>query len=186
MVNSQAHWRAWSIYTLFSFGLISLSQPANANYVNWSAQQIGVARAVQQEIALNQQLSSIFDLKQVVVAAEDDELLRVNKQRFNSALDELQLMRLELATGKVCVDLVLDAGMRVVHTGQRVFETPSEHVKLHSNFLAITRFCEGIAEIRIEAAGWTRKPYQKARQIRLEAEVQLAKVKEAVEQRNHE
>lgn len=180
MVNSRAQW-TWSVYTLSSFILLAMAQPAIARNTKVCVQQVEGAKAVKQEIALNQQFSSIFDLKQVVVAAQDDELLQMKKQRFNSALDELQRARLLLAAGNSSLDLVLDAGKRVLQAGIEVFDDPNEQIKLHSSFLAVTKFCEGVAAVRVETAGWHRNQLRMARYYRLEAEVQLAKAKETIE-----
>lgn len=173
----------WPFSVLFLFTLLASDQVVTAKTQDEKIHQIGVANVTQREIALSQKLSTLFDLKQVVITDQDDEHLRIKKQRFNSALIELQSSRLEFATGKSALDLVLGAGKCVVEAGQRIFEDPNEHVKLHSSFLAVAKYCEGVTAIRIEAAGWHRSQLDMALNHRLEAEVQLAKAKEAFDSR---
>lgn len=108
---------------------------------------------------------------------KDDELHKLLKARYNAALGEVQGMYHLYQAGRSSLELLPDAGHRLVLSGLELCETPAEKIELLSQVVELYKGVESLAQARYQAARGTEVDIHRTRYHRLDAEIQLLRVK---------
>jgi hypothetical protein len=108
----------------------------------------------------------------------DDELRKLLKARYNEDLAEMQgLFFLYQYKGFDNLDAVTGSAQRLMQAGLEVHDTPAEKVTLLTQYVDLARTFEQAAQARYEAAKAPKSEVHRARFQRLDAEIQLLRIK---------
>src|SRR4051794_34630252 len=117
-------------------------------------------------------------LKPAVVGKDDAELLRLRKERYNAALEIVQLQLVRVESGRGNVGPVGPAIERVVVAGLELEPGPKERLALIEEAIRFAKHVEELAKLRFDAGQVPKDEVALARFIRLGAEIRLAREKE--------
>jgi hypothetical protein len=123
----------------------------------------------------------IVKLQPLEAAPGDDELRKLQKERYNEALSEVQGLYTMYQAARTSLEAVADAGQRLVKAGLDVGSTPAEKVALLTKYVELARLAEEIAKARQQSARGTGMDVHRARYQRLDAEIQLLRAKREME-----
>jgi hypothetical protein len=128
---------------------------------------------------LDGDLKTITDLKPVAAADGDAALLKLQKERFNTRLKLAQTqVRLYRAGASAIVELV-DAVNRLAQCGIELEAVPADRLKWHQLRVNLLKAYEDQAEQAVKAGTSTEIHLLNARATRLDAEIELQKLKDA-------
>jgi beta-lactamase regulating signal transducer with metallopeptidase domain len=112
----------------------------------------------------------------LTVAASDDELQQLLKERYNVALAYVRSNYRQLEAGREGPDKVADAGRRVVDAELALHPDSASEIQARERYLKFARIIEALAGLAADRQ--LRPEYaQGAREIRLNAEIQLLQAK---------
>jgi hypothetical protein len=113
-------------------------------------------------------------------ARGDDELRKLQKERYNAALKELQLRGELVAAGKdTPLDGIYDAAGRLLDAELDLAETPAERVAVRQKQVGVSKEVEAMTKRYADAGNAKVSPadVEKARYARLTAEMNLLRAK---------
>lgn len=120
-----------------------------------------------------------FGLKKVTIDPKEDELVQLQKRRFNEAVDEAEAKMKSYEIGRGSLIDLLDSSRRLAESGLDVFVKPDERIRLLTRYRDFTKLTEKITTARYEAAISPKEDLHLARYQRLDAEIALLKAKRA-------
>lgn len=120
---------------------------------------------------------AFMGIKPLTMNAKDDELLRLQKERFNSAVRELHTTEQIYIGGLTTIELVMKAGKRVVVAGLEIFDTPSDRIELLTNYLALAKLRDNNKQFNLVAGNEDQLSALLSRYERLDVEILLLREK---------
>jgi hypothetical protein len=120
---------------------------------------------------------AILKAKPLKPAPGDDELRKLLIARYNVAVAEMQARYAEISAGRANCDIAVEAARHLVDSGIELTDKPAEQLAFREKFLELAKEVERIIEAQVEAGKTGVGDLEKARYLRLDAEVQLLKVK---------
>jgi hypothetical protein len=130
-------------------------------------------------------LSSYKPLKAV---PKDDELRKLQVERYNAALEELQPLAQQVLKPPYPIDFVVhpqirlvECGKRVVESGLEVFDKPQDRITLLADYVELAKEAERVCKAQFDLGRLSEDVLQHARYYRADAEIQLLKAKRAVQ-----
>jgi hypothetical protein len=154
---------SWSACVTFVAGLLTVP--------TWSAGQEPKKPEKAPAIRLGEPLE---------VGPKDSPLQKALKERYNEALAEVRVRRLELMAGRKLLDEIFDAFQRAVYAGLEAMETPAARVALLKQYLDLAREVEDIVATKVKAGTVSQAELHRARYIRHDAEVRLLRAQAKV------
>jgi hypothetical protein len=107
----------------------------------------------------------------------DDELKRLMKQRFNTAVDELNLRLATFEGSNGGLKTVQEVASRVAQAGIELCEKPEEKTAIYSKNLQLMVMLEAMVDAKFLAGEGNAADIANAKYYRLDAEIQLLKFK---------
>jgi hypothetical protein len=127
-----------------------------------------------------QALPALLKAKPLAMARGDDELRKLQKERYNAALKELQIRNEAVAAGKdTPLDGIYDAAGRLLDAELDLAETPAERVAVRQKQVWLSKEVAATTK-RFADAGNPKVPpadVEKARSARLAAEINLLRAR---------
>jgi hypothetical protein len=108
---------------------------------------------------------------------KDNELGRLLKARYNAALEESQARYQEYAAGKVSLDQLSETLRRLMDAGVEAREAAADQMALREQFVELAREVERASRERHGAGRISAAEMARARYLRLDAEVNLARAR---------
>ena len=137
------------------------------------------AQTASRDALLGDRFLSLIDSQPLPVSADDDELVKLLKARHNVALEGLQESYRDFLNNVVEVDVVFDAGRRLVDSRLDLASTPEERLEVYDEVLSILVELEGIYTERTKLLGGGESDVIRIRFARLTTEVDILKTKRA-------
>jgi hypothetical protein len=125
-------------------------------------------------------LPALLKAEPLKTAPGDDELRKLQKERYNAALKELHLRNELIAAGKdTPLDGIYDAAGRLLDAELDLAQTPAERVAVRQKQLGLSKEVEATTKHFSEAGNSKVSPadVEKARYARLTAEIKLLRAK---------
>jgi hypothetical protein len=125
-------------------------------------------------------LPALLKAKPLETARGDDELRKLQKERYNAALKELQLRGEVIAAGKdTPLDGIYDSAGRLLDAELDLAETPAERVAVRQKQVGLSKEVEATTKHFYEAGNSKVAPadVEKARYARLTAEINLLRAR---------
>jgi hypothetical protein len=110
-----------------------------------------------------------------------DELQKLLIARNNAALTELQARGQELQAGRITLDVLLDAARRWRDSALELSEKPAEQMAIRAQILDLAQYIEAVHEAKVNAGTAKIADMAMARYFRIDAEIQLLKLKQKME-----
>jgi hypothetical protein len=123
----------------------------------------------------------ILSYKPLKADPKDDELRKLQIERYNAALEELQALSQKVVNGSKSPGSYFDAGKRVVESGLEIYDKPQDRITLLTDYVELAKDTEKVFKAQLEAGRMAADVYHQARYYRLDAEMQLLKAKRAAE-----
>jgi hypothetical protein len=126
---------------------------------------------------------ALLKAKPLEPAKGDDELRKLQKERYNAALKEVQLRYEYVKAGKaLALDVIADASRRLLDAELDLAEKPADRVAVYEKQLEFAKDVEKIIEARAAAGfrDFSAADVEQARYARLTAEVNLLRAKKDV------
>jgi hypothetical protein len=120
---------------------------------------------------------AILKAKPLKPAPGDDELRKLLIARYNVAVAEMQARYAEIAAGRANFDIAVEAARHLVDSGIELTDKPAEQLAFREKFLELAKEVERIIEAQVEAGKTGLAELEKARYLRLDAQIQLLKAK---------
>jgi hypothetical protein len=128
----------------------------------------------------DEMLQALLKAKPLETARGDDELRKVQKERYNAALKELNIRSELVVAGKdTPLDGTYDAAGRLLDAELDLAETPAERVAVRQKQVGLSKEVEAMTE-RFSLAGNSKlssADVEKARYARLTAEMNLLRAR---------
>lgn len=122
--------------------------------------------------------SDLLNTKPLAADPKDDELHKLMKERFNAAQQEMQSLYEQIKAGRQMTDTVLESAKRLKVAGQELFDNPKEKIAFQEKYVKTTRIVEKIVQSQFDVGTLTFAELQRVRYIRLDAEIELLRLKE--------
>jgi hypothetical protein len=110
-------------------------------------------------------------------AAEDDELRRLQKERYNTAVLVLKVRYLRMLDGRVTVEAVYESARKVADAEADLTEKPADRVAAREKLVELAKDVERVYLARYEAGRLSLDELAGARELRLDAEIELVREK---------
>ncbi len=111
---------------------------------------------------------------------KDDALRKLQKERYNAAVDEvnIRVKRMQAGTGEQ--DLMIQAAQRVVEAGLELNDKPADQVALLEKHVALAKYYEKVMKGMVDAGlkGVTAADAHYAKYARATAEIRLLRAQE--------
>jgi hypothetical protein len=130
-------------------------------------------------------LPALLKAKPLKPDPKDDELRKLLKERYNVALDEmnLQYKLYEAGSPAATLDIVFESGERVVSARLELCDQPADKIPILVQLVEMRKEIEKIAKARFDAGRIAPQDFARARYFRLDAEIQLLRAKRAAEKK---
>lgn len=115
--------------------------------------------------------------REVAIKADDDELNKLLKQRYNEVVLELKYRQALYETGRGGIKSVQEVASRLLEAGGEVFDKPEEKAELLTRHLELMKQIETDAEARFAAAEGNAADVSNARYHRIDAEIKVLRNK---------
>lgn len=135
------------------------------------------AQTASRDELLGEQFLRLINSTPLPTSDEEDELVKLLKARHNVALEGLNESYRDFGNNVVQVDVVFDAGRRLVDSRLDLASTPEEKLTVYNEVLAILVELEGIYEHRAKLLGGGESDVIRIRFARLTTEVDILKAK---------
>jgi hypothetical protein len=146
-----------------------------AGLIGFSVAEAGEGQADERKVP------AILLVKPVEEDPNDDELRKLIRARYNTAVLEVQHARQLFLGGRVTFDNVASAGQRLVQAGLEYHRSPAERGELLSQYVELTREYERAIESKVNNGVEGHQVLYQARFERLNAEIQLLRFKQTAE-----
>jgi hypothetical protein len=117
-------------------------------------------------------------LKPVKSAEGDSQLVKLQKERYNTALTIVRLRLLRVAAGKDTLVALGDTFERLVDAGLEILPTPKERLELLERAADAAKEMERIVNFSHKEGRISTDEFEQARFVRLSAEIRLLKEKD--------
>ena len=121
----------------------------------------------------------LLSVKEIKVAEADDELVKLQKQRYNAAARDLQARMALYNTGESTLDPLFAAGRRILRADLALAGDLDKKVQAHARMLELAKFLEERASVQFGSGVTTVADLELARYHRIDAEIGLLKAKRA-------
>jgi hypothetical protein len=128
-------------------------------------------------------LPALKDVKPLQPEAGDDELRKLQKERYNAARDEYRFHtgeRFEIADKHSALAEAADVLQRWLKSALDLAQGPNDQIAVLEQFLTEAKDMEDIIKTRVQAGINKKGEGEKTRYFRLDIEIQLLKAKRAV------
>jgi hypothetical protein len=115
----------------------------------------------------------LLNAKSVEVKGADDDLRRLQKARYNAALDEGKARFNEYLAGRGGLEKLMAAARRVLESGLELNTGAADRIQLRVQLLELAREVEKISQAKYEAGRLPVAEMARARYLRADAEIQL-------------
>jgi hypothetical protein len=132
-------------------------------------------------VAAEDKTPAILDARPMEPAKGDDELRKLLKERYNAALDEVQVRHKQVLGGIGSVSAMALAGRRLLKARLALCDKPAERVPVYEEHLELAREVEKIQKARHDAGQVSVADWDEARFYRLDLEIELLRAKKAAE-----
>ena len=119
------------------------------------------------------------EAKPLEVSDQDSPLRKLLKQRYNVSIEETRAVNALYRGGRITLDEVLGATLRLGQAGVEVSETPAERIKYREAVLGVAKTIERIVRQKHESASEPLQTMLRATGVRLDAEIALLREREA-------
>lgn len=126
-------------------------------------------------------LPALFAGKPLKIDGNEDELQRLLKERYNIALDDLQIAAALINKGNATPSILADPAKRFVPAALELATTSNEQIALLSQYVGLTRIVEREYEVRVAAGALAPASLNRAKYERLDAEILLLRTRRAAE-----
>ena len=123
------------------------------------------------------QLPAILKAKALKPGPGDDELRKLLIARYNVAIAEMEVRLRELRAGKCLFDALADVAQRLVDSGIELSDKPTEQLTFREQFLELATEIERIQKASFDSGRTGQADLERARYLRLDAEIQVLKAK---------
>jgi hypothetical protein len=141
------------------------------------------AQPPSEEEKLPAALAELMKAKPLKPAPGDDDLRKLLKERYNTALEVLQYRVEEYNAGRRSSDYLADTARLILDVKLDLAERPADRVAVREQYVELTRWIEKYAEVRAKSPSGSPIDLLQARYLRLGAEVELLKEKRAAKGR---
>ncbi|WP_029631403.1 hypothetical protein [Zavarzinella formosa] len=124
---------------------------------------------------------TLLNAEPVKADPKDDELRKLLKARYNEAVEEIQTRHRQFQSGRAAYGEMAETAQRLVRAGLELCDKPEEKIALLTQYVEFTKDIEAITQAGKEAAKVSPAELNRARYQRLDAEIQLLRVKRAAE-----
>lgn len=128
-------------------------------------------------------LPALLSAKPIKENAKDDELTKLLKERYNTAVSEVKELYEMYQRGRGTIDTFTEAAQRLVKAGLEVHEKPADRVTLLTQFVELSKEVEKQAKERFEAGRILSADYYRTRYQRIDAEIQLLRARAKIEKK---
>lgn len=118
-----------------------------------------------------------FNLKAVDIKKDDSALTKLQKERYNAAIDCAADEMLRIEAGRSTILALSEAVDMMTIAGLDLFTDAKERLAVLEESVRFAKYAEKIAEIRFESGAVPKSDVQKAKFIRLTAEIRVAREK---------
>jgi hypothetical protein len=139
----------------------------------------GLALLAPRAVAEDDKTPAVLDAKPMEPTKGDDELHKLLKERYNAALEEVQVRYKQILAGTSNLDELARAGRRLLHARLELCEKAPERVPVYEQQLELARMVEKIQKARHDAGQVSVADWDHARYERLDLEIQLLHAKKA-------
>jgi hypothetical protein len=129
--------------------------------------------------AADEKTPAVLDAKPMEPAKGDDELHKLLKERYNAALEEVQVRFKQVIAGTGNPDELARAGRRLLHARLELCEKAADRVPVYEQQLELARMVEKIQKARHDAGQVSVADWDQARYERLDIEIGLLNAKKA-------
>ena len=119
----------------------------------------------------------VLSLKPVEVLPGDDELRKLQKERFNAAVSETQANVALYQSGRVTLDTTLESAKHVVLAGTDMVEKPADKIAMLEMGVEVARHLERIVKDRHDNDVEPRQALARATYQRCDWEIQLLRAR---------
>jgi hypothetical protein len=119
--------------------------------------------------------------KPVIANPKDDELRKLQIERYNEGLEELKSLTELMLRGTKTPERYFDAGKRFVQSGLDVFDKPEDRIALLTDYVAFAKDNENVFQTQLQGGKVAAADTHLASYYRIDAEIQLLKAKRAAE-----
>lgn len=121
-------------------------------------------------------LPALFRIEPVVLADEDEVLVRLSKERLNTAIEQLQMAFGFYEQGRGSVDAVAEAARRCGKAKLDLADGAGQ-IAIHEELLEVAKYMESLAERRFRSGSDTREAYLRAKYDRLTCQIELERLR---------
>jgi hypothetical protein len=126
--------------------------------------------------------TSVWDRRKPLEAnAKDDELRKLQIERYNETLVELASLIELVLRGSKTPERLFDAQKRFVQSGLEVFDKPEDRITLLTDYVAMAKDAEKVFQAQLQAGRVAQADAHLATYNRIDAEIQLLKAKRPAE-----
>ncbi len=119
--------------------------------------------------------------KPLKAGPKDDELRKLQIERYNEALEEARSLLELVLRGAKTPNVLSDAHKRIAQSGLEVYDKPEDRIALLTDYIASAKAMEQIFKAQFEAGRVAETDMHHATYYRIDAEIQLLKAKRAAE-----
>jgi hypothetical protein len=124
---------------------------------------------------------AILSRKPLKPDEKDDELRKLQIERYNAALAAVKHIQALVVTGRKSPDGVMDAMQHLVESALDIYEKPEERLGFLEDYVQMAQEIEKTVQAQVQAGMCLESDYQAAKFRRADAEIRLLKAKRAVE-----
>jgi hypothetical protein len=124
---------------------------------------------------------ALLERDEIKIDPKDDELRKLLTERYNASIQELKGLQEQVRAGKIAFSNYLEAGKRLAVAGLELEEAPEKQFRFLQEYLELTRAIEDFAEEQYDAGSMNTADYQMMKCLRLDAEIQVLRLKRKVD-----
>ena len=138
-------------------------------------------KAVEERRRKDKEFFEKLENEGVTIEPGDDELLKLQKQRYNVAAKEVHARLLEYRGGQAPIDAVCKACARMIIAKLAITDEPEAVLKAHDQAIAIAAKLEESAKLNFQAGLASVQEFYRAQYLRLDAEIARLKYKRSMD-----